>query len=396
MWRCYLMDTMTGVLRAPIDIPSFSWAMSISDSSLSTTRDKGTGEGEASSITVPWSAVPGDTPTARSSALSPARRSLALFWWTSEDGDGYGTPIIVGAIGQRKDTSSDTSFSLDSTMQMLASRLLVREGTFGADGGRTSSEVRLSGLSLRAIACEVVRLCTEAKPGGALPLDLPYLGERGGHERTYRGYDVGNGSCSKLLSELANVDGGPDITFRPYVADTGGIRFRLIAGSDADVYIGQSAVHRLSWSPDGGSLHDLEVTTLGACPRVYATGSGSEESQLCHLSEDMTLQDAYDPYPLAEEVLSSTGDERLDLLASHADARLSADGRPIAQFEATIDAYDSPAPLGSLWPGEVVELAVDGHPSVPDDVYRLRLMEMSGDAGTQVKLKFDVTVAPVY
>ena len=44
MWRCWIADTRTGQLVAPVDIPSFSWSVSVGDSSLSTTRDKGVGE----------------------------------------------------------------------------------------------------------------------------------------------------------------------------------------------------------------------------------------------------------------------------------------------------------------------------------------------------------------
>ena len=38
MWRTYLADTMTGAVGAPIELPSFRWSLSVSDSSLQTTR----------------------------------------------------------------------------------------------------------------------------------------------------------------------------------------------------------------------------------------------------------------------------------------------------------------------------------------------------------------------
>ena len=65
MWRAYLADTMTGLIDSPLDLPSFSWSMSIGDFALTTTRGKDVGEGEASGIRVPWDAVPGSTPSAR-------------------------------------------------------------------------------------------------------------------------------------------------------------------------------------------------------------------------------------------------------------------------------------------------------------------------------------------
>ena len=53
-WRACLCDTMTGLLGQQIDIPSFTWSMTVSDSSFSTTRDKGVGEDEASGLQLPW------------------------------------------------------------------------------------------------------------------------------------------------------------------------------------------------------------------------------------------------------------------------------------------------------------------------------------------------------
>lgn len=396
-WAAYLGDTVTGQIGAPIDLPAFSWSVSVSDSSLATTRDKGTGEGEASSITVPWGAVPGDTPEARSSAVAAGRRCVALMW--REPGEeGPGRPVVWGAIGARTDRWADTSFSLDSPMALLARRYLVEEGSFGAGPGSTSKgAVAYRGLSYRAIASDVVRRCTEAKPGGALPIDLPWLGERGTRERTYSNFNVQNQSCADILAKIANVAAGPDIQLRPYLADPSHVRLSLEAGSDADVYLGQRTVHRLASFPGGGQLEDLTVEHLGPSSRVYATGSGTEEQMLCHLSEDLSLQEGRDPWPLSEEAWSDPDADSAGLLASHAAARLAAVRRPVAQVKGYVDLADPAVPApGSIWPGEVVELAVDGHPSLPDGLYRLRLMKMDGDEGTRCRLTFDPFPDPVY
>ena len=60
-WRAYIVDTITGRILAPIDLPSFSWSVSVSDSSLVTTKDKGVGENEVSGLKLPWTAIPGRT-----------------------------------------------------------------------------------------------------------------------------------------------------------------------------------------------------------------------------------------------------------------------------------------------------------------------------------------------
>ena len=395
MWSAYICDTMTGLLRSPIDIPSFSWSMSISDSSLSTTRDKGTGEGEASSITVPWSAVPADTPAERESILSADRRAIALFWRTGEDGDGMGVPILFGAIGQRTDSAVDTTFSMSSVLSILDSRIAVREGAYGR-GGVTRDTLSYTGLSFRAIASALGQLCTGQKPGGSLPIDWAYSGEAGTHDRTYNSYDCGNNSCKRLLDNLTNVQGGPDMQFRPYLADSQHVRISFLAGSDADIYLGQDTVHRLSWFPGGGDIDNLTVDRLGAISRYYGSGAGSEAEQLAYLAQDTTLQSIRDPYPLMEAVYSATDDESMPVLKGHTDAMLDANKRPLMQIKGEINANDAAIPLGQIWPGQVVELAIDGFPTLADGVYTTRLMQMTGSESATIELTFDVMQATIF
>ena len=40
-WRAYVVDTISGQIMCPIDLPNFSWSVSVADSSLSTTKSKG-------------------------------------------------------------------------------------------------------------------------------------------------------------------------------------------------------------------------------------------------------------------------------------------------------------------------------------------------------------------
>ena len=394
-WRAYLGDTMTGLLDRPIDLPSFSWAVSVSDCSLATNRDKGAGTEEWSGVTVPWTAIGESGPAARESALSPLRRCLALVW---EGEGGESVPVLWGAIGQRTDTWLDTSFSLDSAMALLSRRLVVAEGAYGTGPGGTSpGSVRLEGLSYRGIVSELVRLATSAKPGGLLPIDLPHLGEEGTRAREYPAFDAQNNRASDLIGNLCDVLGGPDVQLRPYMADASHVRLRLEAGSDADRFLGQGPVHTLTCFPGGGTLQNLTVDRAGPVMRVYASGAGTDAAQVCHLSEDLSLCTTRDPWPLVEDVLSDPDTDSLDVLAKHSDATLAGNRRPLMQLSGEVDLADPrvPAP-GSMWPGERVDLAVDGFPTLPDDVYHCRLMEMRGDQSTRVSLTFDVMDAPIY
>ena len=399
-WVAYLVDTMTGLIGSPIDLPAFSWSVSVSDSSLATTRDKGVGENEASGLRVPWSAVPASTPAQRASALCADKRGVVLAWRTGEDPEEIGTPVLMGAITPRTDTASDTSFSLDSPLGILASRYLT--GDFGKNqSGGTSWTKSFTNMSLRGIASEVGWLCTNAKPGGELPVDWTYRGEKGSHERTYRGFDVQNQSGSDILEKLSDVQDGPDMQFRPYLAGDGRhVRWRFLAGGDAEIHLGQKTLHRLAYHPSGGTIEELTVDHLGPVMRVYATGSGTDEAQLCHLSEDLSLVRTDDPWPLKEMAWSDSDTDDAGLLERHANAMLAANRRPLMQIKGVVHANDTDItglpvhPLGSFWPGELFDLDIDGFPSLPDGTYRCRLMRMDGDETDRVKLTFDVTADP--
>jgi len=399
-WRCYTCDTMSGRLDVPIDIPSFSWALTVSDSSFDTQKDKGTGEMDVSGLTIPWSAIPADKPGDRESMLATLRRGLVLCHVNQAqlDAGSLGDPVVWGAIGSRTDTYADTSFSLLSPLDLRGGRYAVKEGVFGTGDGNTSKgTIAYSGLSFRAIAARIGALCTSAKPGGALPIDWQYGGESGQHERTYMAYDVSNDSASDIFTKLSNVDGGPDMQFRPYFVGQQWVRLLFVAGSDAQPYITTPSVRSFTSWAGGGNLDDLTVDYAYPTERVYGTGSGQDDATLCHLSEDLTLVQSGDPWPLVEAASSDTDADSIDVLSSHTDGALLAASSPLMQMSGSFSAEDDAtiAP-GRMWPGELVRLTLDGFPSLPDGVYAMRVMELSGDESEKVDVKFDVYQNPWY
>lgn len=400
MWRVYTGDTRTGLIDAPIDIPSFSWEMSIGDSSLSTTAEKGRGEDSVQSITVPWSALHcADTPEARSEALAPSRRFILVCWDDGHNPSSPGVPWLWGAIGQRTDTWFDTSFSLDSMSSLLAGRILVREGRFGAAANHTTQDnIHLEGLSYRGIAAYIIRMCTSQKPGGALPIREQYVGEGGTRQKTYYGFNSQNNAASKLLTDLANLEHGPDMTFRPELVDDTHVALRFVAGSDADRFLAQDAQHTLWSFPGGGSLQNVQVAHAGPIMRAYGSGAGQDEAQLCAFAEDLSLVTrGSDPWPLTEAAFSGADDDAIGPLQSHTNAYLAANAKPIMQVVGDVDFADPGVPRpGQWWPGELVEWRVEGHPTVPDGRYMMRVMKMSGDHTTKVAVTFDVMADPVF
>jgi hypothetical protein len=254
----------------------------------------------------------------------------------------------------------------------------------------TTDSIHWSGESLRSIVCRLGRLAC-SKPGGALPIDWAYLGESGGHRRTYDGFNVANNDIEKLITDVTNVMGGPDVQLRPYLADSQHLRWRLVAGSDSEPYLGDAPVTpTLTSFPGGGTAQALSWAELAPAMRVYATGAGQDEAMLCHLSEDLALCQRRDPWPLVEARVSGSSDwATQDLVTSHADAALAAMRLPQVQFQCEVDAAAGPVVPGVVWPGQRVALDLDGSPMWPDGRYRLRLMEMRGDQTSRVRLTFD-------
>lgn len=223
-------------------------------------------------------------------------------------------------------------------------------------------------------------------------------------EVKYRDFNVVNHRCSDILRAIANSAGGPDMQFRPYLTEDGQhIRFRFLAGSDGDVFLYQDK--RLSLTYAAGQSCTLEnVTVDRAQPvhRVYGVGAGTGSGTLTVLAEDLSLVTRSDPWPLMESTYQDSKAEEINVLRGGATAVLQANSRPLMQIKGEVNAYDMDASgmplhaLGSFWPGEMFDVSIQGFPDLPDGVYAMRLMQMSGDETGKVELTFDITTDPVY
>ena len=148
--------------------------------------------------------------------------------------------------------------------------------------------------------------------------------------------------------------------------------------------------------PGGGTMQGLSADHVGPVQRVYATGSGTDEAQLCHLSEDLGLCMTADPWPLCESVAADSDLDSAESVAALGDGALASSSRPLVQLSCDVDLADPMVPSpGELWPGELVDLLVEGFPTLPDGTYRCRLQSMSGDQSTTVRLKFDPIADPI-
>lgn len=397
-WQPYLTDVHTGLLGAPIDLPSFSWSMDVNDSSLSTTKSKKVGLDQVENVTVPWDTIPGGTQREKYEAIQAGRVGLCLMW----ERDGHQTPILWGAISGREDSYESASFTVESVYSILGDRILCREGAFKT--GTSTDTITYTGMSMRGIASEVGYLCTNCKPGGELPVDWQYRGEshqrRGGedptiHTRSYEAWNVGNQTGKQVFDKLAHVIDGVDMTFRPYLADSQHVRLRFTAGTDSDLYLGQDRLHSFTSWRGGGTLENVKATYNSPTQRVYATGAGQDQATLTTLAQNLTTLTTTTPMLLRESTLSDTDVTDLNLLKQKAQDSLDANRRSVIQLEGDYYCDDENTPdMGDLWPGELIQLHLADYPTLPDGVYTLRVMQMRGDASSKIHLLFDITTNP--
>lgn len=385
MWNSYICDTISGLMITPIEIQNFSWHMSVSDSSLSTNTRRNIGEDGLSQISLPWASVPSNTPEGRNSILYPMKRSIVLMW---DD-----TPVIFGTIGYRVDSEDCTDFSLLSIQDILSSRYLVRENVFGRSyGGTTNDTISYNNMSLRGIAADIIRKCTREKPSGGLPIDTQYDGEAGNHQRTYYGYNVSNNAADKLLNEITNVQDGIEMRFVPYKKGNN-IRLRFEAGTDSEhELVNSNAKRTLTWFSNGrGLIERLKVSNIGPSMRVYGTGAGQDDSTLCHLAQDLSLCQTRDPWPIVESVVSDTSWDNIDLLRRHSEGTLESSKYPLCQMKGSVHINDFEDQfMGMVWPGDLIDIDIRDHPSLPDGIYTTRILRMEGDSTDKVSLTFSV------
>lgn len=404
----YITDIHTGQILNKIDIGSFNWTLTINDAEMSTQRSRQPGQDEVSSIDVAWSAVPGETQADKALSLMPGMRAIAVFSQEDDEylNNGMGIPILWGGISDRHSDWESTTFALESVYRMMEDRVAVPEGWF--KDNRSTNALQFSKRSIRGIAAYIGWLCTDQKPGGILPVDWQYVNEkhiwRSGedsnkHVRTYGAWNVNNISGKDIFDKLAGVQDGVDMQFRPYMSDVNHVRTKFVAGSDEEQYLLPESGEpvRFICHEGGGNLENLEVDYSKPYQRVYATGAGEDAETLTAYVEDMSTVNREGGLALHEMAMSSTDDENLAILKKHALARLDASKVPLMQFSGEFDENDLGSPrVGNIHAGEPCVIDLQGYPDIPDGLYNTRIMELSGNENSRVKVLFDAIPAPYF
>lgn len=363
MWSAYLFQVSSGDIGPRINFESVSWSMELNGvESISMKLKKS------------------DLPKVNLNFwLSPWWGGVALFY--------NDVPIIAGPIITRpNETAADISLGIGGIRSVLAKRLVSLELNDWSTLNR--SVVSYNGLSLGTIAKRVVAQA-QAKKGGTLPIRyaLPdqTVADDADHQRNYRGFNLQNINCNDVLTKLSNVIDGPDIMFKPKLISANKLTFEMWHGTENQPRIYQSQTPVWDTTPEKGTVEDLTAVTTGTyqTSRVYSLGAGQDEGLLIKVNTNEAPLQAQ--YPLLETVINIGNSENPIVVNNYGVSNLWTNRGPLEEFQMTVRA-DGDIPLGSFWPGDLVEVVTKGWLSLPDGVTQMRLLSISGDDKNSVKI----------
>lgn len=260
-----------------------------------------------------------------------------------------------------------------------------------------------SNLALGGI---MVSLVTQALSwsGGNLPIVLPAV-ETGTNTRTYQGTDFK--TVGSALTDLINVEGGPELNFYPEFdpADPTAVRWIMQVGTSAEPLIYAPTVQ--AWnvtvkdSPVKSLNIDLDGSGMGSIS--WATGGRQADKLLVSRAIDMRLVNS--GYPLLETLDSTHSDVVVQAtLDGYATSNLRLSATPVETWSFTVKAHpidsmdNSAGPqLGDYNVGDFLSLHIDPYNDETNrgDLYipgggdfGLRIVGLSGnEKGEDVLIK---------
>lgn len=359
MYKLYFLRTTTGEVGSVIDAPASSWSVTLNKT-------------ETLTATVMKSQLRKQDPI----WYEPYSGGMLL---TFTDVYGYERPIVAGPI---TDWGGETLDTLELSGEGI--RAIFAKRTVGKN-------LSFTGMSLGEIAW---RLCEEGmdKPGGKLPITHRQPYEKADHQRTYERWNLANNMVDKRLTEISEVEGGPDLMFRPeWVDDTHTrIRWVFVHGNDTVPYIPQDRDPDFDLTAKMGDTSEASLTSSGAdlTTRVWVTGSGEGEGVVREYAEDLSKLNH--SLPFLEIVESDSDQSDRKELQKKARGYLLAYSKMIDQLSLSVDMNSKKNPLGTYYVGDTAKVNIgDYWLSIPAGLKDMRLIKMSGSLGSNtVKLEF--------
>lgn len=363
MWSANLFHVASGQIGPRLNFESVSWSIELNGTESISMKLK---KSDLPSVNLDrW--------------LSPWWAGVVLFW--------DGTPVVAGPILTRPSESFDSvSIACGGIRSVLKRRIVSLEQTDWSK--QSKSVIQYTGLSLGTIAKRVVDQ-SQAKIAGRLPIlyanpDETFANDAD-HQRTYRGFNVQNIDCDDILTKLSNVINGPDIMFKPKLIADNQLAFVMWTGTEKQPRIYQSQTPVWDTTPEKGQVSDMSTIVTGSyqTSRTYSLGAGQDEGLLIKVNTNEAPLQA--GYPLLETVVNVGNSENPDIVNGYGLANLWTNKESLLEIQMTVRG-DGPISFGQFWPGDLVEIITKGWLSLPDGKTQMRLLSISGDSSSEVKV----------
>ena len=272
-WRVYLIQTKTGQVGPMLDPVDGSWEVVLNATETVSAQVR---KADLAGIDRAW--------------YTPWWGGL-LFTWSR---GGVETPVVAGPITKWSGETRDGITLEGSGLRAVLANLVV------------GTDLSVANVSLGHIMWLLVARA-QIKPGGGLPVvDGSPDPDGRGHLRNYRVWDLANGQIDKRMTELSEVQNGPDVMLRPQWTDDSRrfIEWAVMHGTSASPAIHSDTVHDFDTTAARSPVVSLSVTTdaQALVSRVWATGSGEGEGTLITRAENLSLVEA--GFPFMETVVS--------------------------------------------------------------------------------------------
>lgn len=302
--------------------------------------------------------------------FTPWRFSVGIAW------DEYiiqAGPVITS---QFDDTTTVLSVTCGGLWRLLNRRQIVNPAyplaptTAGSllDLSPVTADVTYT-ASLHTIAKKLVQdSCS--RTGFSLPIDFP-ADIAGTATRTYPLYDLA--SVGQRLTELTQVDGGPDVDFAPFfdLSNPGYVRWSMRIGNPTLSQTGED----VTWDY-GTGLRSVSTDSDGSkmITGVFVKGNGTEEASIIAYQRSTTLTAL--GWPATELVDGRSSIISGTVLQGHADADVNLYKNPVELWDAVVRA-DTLPDLGSYSPGDFARFNIQEHRWITPGVYRQRILGFS-------------------
>lgn len=403
-WSVYLFQTVTGQLGPRIEPSQLDWDIEVNGT-------------ENLSMTLSKSEIPkfsSNTPF-----LEPWWGGVALLW--------NNTPIVAGPIVTRPVEDFFTlRVNAKGIRSLLARRQAVQDmqnwanlsnkdirKNWSTDGPEslTTPDPAKSKFREKTYA-SLARMAVEIslkKNGGQLPITFPvpitkftdpakhpdgtvFKEHEKPHYRRWAGYQGMSINVDAVLTELSELDNGPDILFIPKLNGSR-IYWEMITGKNDSFpeFVGD---HEPIWDTTvhNGTISNLTLQYSGSkqTNRAFAIGGGSDGAQPMAMAQDKSKIVA--GYPLLESFESFTQftEKASTTIKSKANELLRADDKPRHQLTGTVR-VEGPPEVGTFWPGHYGQLITQGWYGLSNGTVRAKILSMSGDLTHDMEIGFQET-----